>query len=313
MRLRRLALCSLLITAPVFAQSDDVFQRVRRALSGSGQGDLAAAELAKNHFGKVEEMLAAVRASSPAGRAELLSLQGAVAFLAGEMKSSVAYFDNAAALAPLADADRFTCAMALVKLGDDQRARAVLSDLARTHPERSLYVYWLGRLDYDQRRYQEAVDHLQRAAQLDPKSARIWDALGLAFDMQGRIEPALQAFQTAVDLNRALPHPSAWPPHNLGFLLLRMDRLKDAEAALRESLRYDSHLAQSHYHLARALEKQDRDAEAIEEYRSAASEDPASADACYSLALLYRKLHREADAGAMFAEYRKRKQAAAVQ
>jgi hypothetical protein len=34
-----------------------------------------------------------------------------------------------------------------------------------------------------------------------------------------------------------------------------------------------------------------------------------STDACYSLATLYRKLHRDADATAMFAEYQKRKQA----
>ncbi|MBV9156290.1 MAG: tetratricopeptide repeat protein, partial [Acidobacteriaceae bacterium] len=102
-------------------------------------------------------------------------------------------------------------------------------------------------------------------------------------------------------------HPSPWPPHDLGFLLLRMDQLKEAEKSLRESLRYDPHLAQAHYHLGRVLEKEARAAEAIEEYRSAISADPASSNSYYSLALLYRKLHRKSEAAAMFAEYEKRK------
>ena len=127
--------------------------------------------------------------------------------------------------------------------------------------------------------------------------------------MQGLNDQALEDFQKAAKLNRELPRPSPWPPHDLGFLLLRMDHPKEAEASLREAVRYDAKLGEAHYHLARALEKQARDTEAIEEYRNAIFTDAASADACYSLAMLYRKLHRDADAISMFAEYKKRKQA----
>jgi tetratricopeptide (TPR) repeat protein len=258
-------------------------------------------------------MLAEVKVSGQGERFELLSLQGAVAFMDGKMAVSVTHFEKAAAIAPLREGDSFTMAMALVKLGDDKRARVVLTDLAQAHPRRPLYLYWLGRLDYDQRRYEEAIQKLQQASELDSKSARIWDSLGLAFDMQGRMEKALAAFRKAVDLNRTETHPSPWPPHNLGFLLLRMDQPQQAETALRESLRYNSNLAQSHYHLGRALEKEGRDSEAIEEYRSAVRSDTTSTDACYSLAMLYRKLHRDSDANTMFAEYKKRRQTPTVQ
>jgi tetratricopeptide (TPR) repeat protein len=197
--------------------------------------------------------------------------------------------------------------MALVKLGDDQGARTLLEDLARKQPDSAIYIYWLGRLDYDQRRYAEALEKLQKAAQLDPRSARIWDSLGLTFDMQGQMEQAREAFEKAVALNRAQAHASPWPPHDLGYLLLRMDQLKDAEEDLREALRYDSQMPQAHYHLGRVLEKEARNAEAVEEYSQAIALDRTSADACYSLAMLYRKLRRDADATAMFLEYRKRK------
>ncbi|HSU57931.1 MAG TPA: tetratricopeptide repeat protein [Bryobacteraceae bacterium] len=206
------------------------------------------------------------------------------------------------------EADRFVSAMALVKSGDDEKARAILADLSAEHPEKALYIYWLGRLDYDQRRYQEAVAKLRKAAELDPNSARIQDSLGNALDMQGLTDEALAAFQHSAELNHNLTHPSPWPPHDLGYLLLRMEKFQPAAAALRESLRYDPKLAQTHWYLGRTLEKQGEDAEAIEQYKQAVSADPASPDACYSLAMLYRNLHRESEAQAMFTEYKRRKQ-----
>ena len=253
-------------------------------------------------------MLAKVNVSGTAENAELLSVQGAVAFLSRKMSLAVVDFQKAAALAPLKDGDTFTLAMALVDLGDDMQARGLLTELARKYPERSIYIYWLGKLDYDQRRYEAAVEKLEKATKLDPKSARAWDSLGLTFDMQGRIDQALAAFEKAVSLNREQSHPSPWPPHNLGFLLLRMDQPKEAEMALRESLRYNPKLTQTHYHLGRTLEKEGRYTDAIDQYASAVSGDTASPEACYSLAMLYRKMHRNAEADAMLAEYKRRKQ-----
>lgn len=304
----RVLFCFLVITG-LLAQSDDIFQRLRRALVSSGNGEAASEALANKDFAQVEQMLAGVKASSDSERAEVLSLRGAVEFLDGKMSAAAATYSEAAALAPLNDSDSFTLAMALARLGDAAHARPVLMGLAQKHPERAIYIYWLGRLDYYQQRYSTAIEKLRHAAELDPSSPRIWDSLGLAFDMHGDIEQALSAFEKAASLNRGQAHPSPWPPHDLGSLLLRMNRAKDAEEALRASLRYDPKLAQAHYHLGRALEKQGREAEAVDEYRSAASDDTALPDACYALAILLRKLHRDQEAQAMFAEFKKRKQA----
>jgi tetratricopeptide (TPR) repeat protein len=127
--------------------------------------------------------------------------------------------------------------------------------------------------------------------------------------MQGLLGKALGAFEKAASLNREQAHPSPWPPHDLGYLLLRMDKSRDAEPALRESLHYDPKLAQAHYHLGRILEKEGRETEAIDEYVAAVSGDTQASDACYSLAMLYGKLHRDVEANAMFAEFKRRKQA----
>ncbi|MBV8895835.1 MAG: tetratricopeptide repeat protein [Acidobacteriaceae bacterium] len=307
MLLRRI-IALMLVAVTALAQSEDIFRRLRKALSSNGSGELASAALANHDYARVEQMLVELKPATQSERAENLSLRGAIEFLDGKMNAAVRDFQNASKVTPLNDTDSFTFAMALVNLGDESDARPLLTALAEKYPKQAIYIYWLGRLDYGQRRYVEAVAKLTRASELDSESARVWDSLGLAFDMQGRMDRALEAFQKAVNLNRASAQPSPWPPHDLGFLLLRMDHAKEAEASLREALRYDPHLGQTHYHLGRVLEKEGLDTEAVEEYRSAISADVASTDACYSLAMLYRKLHRDAEASAMFAEYKKRKQ-----
>jgi Flp pilus assembly protein TadD len=186
--------------------------------------------------------------------------------------------------------------------------RTPYAGLPKPH-EQPLHLYWLGRLDYNQRLYEDAVAKFQRVLDLDPQSARAEDNLGLSLDMMGHYEEARVEFVKAVALNRKLPQPSPWPPHNLGYLLLRLENCDEAEQAFRESLRYDSRFAQSHYHLARVLEKQERDAEAIEEYRAAIALDSSLPEACYSLGLLYRRLERNSEAEAAFAEYKRRKAA----
>jgi tetratricopeptide (TPR) repeat protein len=295
------------MTTAALAQNGEIFERLRQALASSGQGEQAARALSAKDFAQVENLLGQAKPGSKHAEAELLCLRAAVEFLEGKMGASAASYEEASRLAPLRDSDSFTLAMALVKLGDDAQARALLISLAAKHPESSVYPYWLGRLDYDQRRYKEAVEKLEQAAQLDPRSARIWDSLGLALDMQGEMQQAREKFEKAVGLNRSLPHPSPWPPQDLGYLLLRMDQLHDAEANLREALRYDAQLSEAHYHLGRVLEKEGRDPEAIEEYSRAIALDKTTAEACYSLGSLYRKLHRNNEAAAMFSEYKKRK------
>jgi len=284
-------------------QSQDVYQRVKQAL-----GDDGVTRLRAKHFSELEEQLSAVKTASDPERVEMLALRGAVEFIDGKMAQAANDFQQAEKLGPAREEDRFTHAMALVRLGEHEaEARTLLAGLAKERADKAIYWYWLGRVDYYQRRYSEAVQNLEKAVKLDPKAARSWDSLGLAWDMQGYLEQAQGMFEKAVALNRAQALPSPWPAHNLGYLLLRTGETAKAEEALRESLKYDGHLTQTHYYLGRTLEKEERAAEAIEQYQLAVAGDPTSADACYSLAMLYRKLKREDEAKAMFEEFRKRK------
>ena len=302
----------LLVVPALQAQSEatGIAGRLQIIFANSGEGEIAVTKLAGKDFTSLAAMLQRRAALNRSDQAEVVALQGAVAFLAGQMNDAIGHFGKAAELAPLRDSDSFTLAMALVTLGNDRQATVLLSNLSGKYPKQPLYVYWLGRIDYDLRLYPEAVKKFQTAVELDPTSSRTWDSLGLAFDMQGQMEHAHDAFVIAVKLNRNLTHPSPWPPHDLGYWCLRMNRLPEAESAFRESLRYDPTLAQAHYHLARTLEKEEGRDQAVAEYKTAISNDGSLAEACYSLAMLYRKLHRNEEATAMFSEYKLRKEAA---
>jgi tetratricopeptide (TPR) repeat protein len=295
---------SLLAAALLSAQTEDIHQRILRIL-----GPQAEALLKNKQFAEIETMLSGAPAKTNQERSEVAALQGALEFLSGKMDGAANRFQQAAAISDLREPDRFTLAMAWVQLGHDADARRELTQLARQQPEKALYAYWLGRVDYGQRRYPEGVEHLKRATQLDPKSARAWDSLGLAYDMQGKVDESLRAFEQGVRVNREQSRPSPWPPHDLGALLLRTGELQRAQAALLEALKYEPAMPQAHFHLGRVLEKEGLNEEAVKEYISATKLDQKASDACYSLALLYRKMQRGKEAEAMFAEWRKRRDA----
>jgi len=295
------------LVAGLAQQPDAVLERVRRAPLPADQVSLIASSLAAKDYPRIESLVKAAARGDAAHAGELYALLGAVEFVAGRMEPAAQAFRQSDSLAALQERDRFTLAMSLANLGETEGARTELATLNRLRPEQPLYLYWLARLDYYQRRYEDAIAKLRRVLELDPQSSRAEDNLGLALDMVGRAEEAQAEFAKAIALNRSLKQPSPWPPHNFGYLLLRLEKLEAAEKALRESLEYDSRFAQAHYHLGRVLEKLGRDAEAIAEYRAAIPLDPAQAEPYYSLGLLYRRLNRTAEADAAFAEYRKRK------
>jgi len=307
--LSRRILPSLFCLAALIAeQPEAILERVRQAPLPPDQVSSIASSLAAKDYARIENLIKTAALKNAAHAGDLYALLGAIDFVGGRMEPAAQAFRQSDSLGALKERDRFTLAMSLANLGDTEAARTELVTLNRLRPEQPLYLYWLARLDYYQRRYDDAITKLRRVLELDPKSSRAEDNLGLALDMSGHPEDAQAEFAKAVALNRNLPQPSPWPPHNLGYLLLRLEKLDDSEKALRESLRYDHGLAQSHYYLARVLEKQGRDAPAIEEYRTAISLDPSPAEPYYSVGLLYRRLNRTREADAAFAEYKKHKE-----
>jgi tetratricopeptide (TPR) repeat protein len=301
---------SLLAAIPLLGQTaGGLSERIRTAPLTPEERQSVNTALEQKNFDRIETVLATATppGAPPERAASLYGLLGGIEFVGGRMAQAVRAFQQADARKPLDDHDRFTLAMALVEVDDLKASRVELTRLSQSHPNQPIYLYWLARLDYFQRLYDDAVEKLRRVVRMDPESARGYDNLGLSYDMLGRMDEAQAAFLKAVALNRKQPAPSAWPPHNLGYLQLRLQQFPQAEENLREALKYDPKFAEAHYHLARVLENDDRNDEAIAEYKSAAALDPKLAEPLYSLGLLYRRRGREAEAVSALAEYRRRR------
>ena len=219
----------------------------------------------------------------------LLRLLGGVLFVTGEYLNSAIALKKAEALAPLDARSRFTLAMAYVVLRQGRWARPELETLAAADPRNPLYPYWLARLEYDEEHYAAAVEGFRRALALDPGYLKAYDNLGLALDALGRYDEAIQSGEEALRLNRARASHSPWPALNLGLVLMRLERLDEAEALFRESAREDPRFAPAPYQLGVVLEKKGRAADAVAALSEAARLDPQYAEPHYVLARLYRR------------------------
>src|SRR6266704_4058797 len=132
----------------------------------------------------------------------LLEFAGGVFFLDGQYVNSVIAWKKAEAIAPLDERTRFTLAMAYIKVNRRSWARSELDRLAQAHPDNSLYLYWLSRVDYDDQKYLEATGRLERVTELNPTMVRAHDLLGLCYDYIGQFDRAITSFSRAVELNR---------------------------------------------------------------------------------------------------------------
>jgi tetratricopeptide (TPR) repeat protein len=228
--------------------------------------------------------------------ARLLAFIGVIYFRNQDYPNAVVAWNKSAAIAPLGADLRFSLAMAYIHVGHPDWARPVLETLTGENPKDAVYIYWLGRLDYDNRRYPEATRSFQKAVELNPQMARAYDNLGLCYYYQNQNDLALANYQKAIDLDAASPHPSPWPYLNMAVTQQFLNQLPDAEKNLRLALRLDPGFAKAHFQLGTVFEDLKRPDDALAELREAARLDPSYAEPHMAMARVLHKLGQETPA-----------------
>src|SRR3954454_3574971 len=114
----RFFILPLALTTLLFSQAENISQRLEHALALSGQSASAIADLKARNFSSLETRLQSANPSNADEQGELLALRGVIAFLNGNMQAAVEAFQASGEVRALRESDRFTLAMALVKLGD---------------------------------------------------------------------------------------------------------------------------------------------------------------------------------------------------
>ena len=253
------------------------------------------------------------RDPTSARAARLYTVMGHILFLDGQYLNSAIAWKKAEAIASLDDPTRFSLAMAYLRLNRADWGRDELQKLLQRDPQNPLYLYWLAKLEYDERAYAPAINKLRRVIEVDPNMMRAYNNLGLCYDSLGQFDEAIQSFTRAIELNRKQKQPSAWPPLNLAVSLISLNRLDEAEARLHEALSYNPKFPQALYELGLVLEKERKFEEAIAPLQRATELDPSYAEPHYTLGKIYQRQGKREEAQEEIEKFKKLKKESSSQ
>ena len=244
--------------------------------------------IGKRDYTAAENLLAEEASKNPKSQPLLLVLAD-VLFLDGKQLNSALVLKKAELLGPLDERSRFLLALSYIAISRKNLAMLELEKLVQSNPLNATYPYWLSRLAYRKTDLQLAFQYAENAVRLNPAFMKAYDQLGLCYVGLNQAEEAIQAYKEAIRLNQQQALHWPWPSMNLGTLLLRLNRLDEAETHLRDSLRIDPRFPVARLRLGQLLEKKERYQEAIAELEQAARFDPTYPEPHYALARIYRK------------------------
>jgi tetratricopeptide (TPR) repeat protein len=152
----------------------------------------------------------------------------------------------------------------------------------------------LGTALIDQKRYDEAIAHLDRAIALSPDYAAGYNNRGAALRAAGRLDDAVASYRKAIELKPDFASAS----YNLANALLEPGRAGDSAESFRRAIEANPNSVEAHNNLGIALANKGDTDGAIAEFRAALVIDGASVHAHRKLGnMLYDLGHREEGLG----------------
>jgi protein O-GlcNAc transferase len=181
--------------------------------------------------------------------------------------------------------------------GNLQQAEQCYKKVLQELPKHADSLFNLAVIFQNTKRINESVGAYQKLIELHPNYANAYINLGLLLEKFGRLNDALQVYHKATQVK---PHYVSY--YNLAGPLYQLKKFKDAEIALRESIKLNPNYAQSHMNLATILRETKRFAEAEMEYKEALRLAPEIADAHFNMGKIYEAQNKFEGA---IAEYKK--------
>ncbi len=158
--------------------------------------------------------------------------------------------------------------------------------------EESAQALDLAKQNLRKRKFGAAIEILTRAIEADARNASLHEALATAHYLRGDLEEALENFQQVTKLKPTLA--KAWI--NVGAVLNRLGRYREAVQALRKGSQRDKRSAQAHYNLGIAQKGMNQLAMAATAYKQAIRIDPKMAEAHQNLANVYLDMNNNRQA-----------------
>jgi tetratricopeptide (TPR) repeat protein len=213
-----------------------------------------------------------------------------VSFRENKPEESLRLFTDAAKLkTPTAD-DLKVVALDYVLLADYDDAARYLEPALNMDPSNLEARYHLGRVRYQQNRFDLAIAAFQEVLQRDPKNLKAQDNLGLSLDAENKTDEAIAAYQKAIELDKAAPIHSEQPYLNLGVLLAKSNRMNDAIPLLVRAAEIAPNSGKVHFELGKVYFSLDRPPDAQREVEQAVRMEPGDRPSQYLLGRIYQRL-----------------------
>jgi tetratricopeptide (TPR) repeat protein len=264
--------------------------------------------LQRKEYEKVETQLVKIIEQNPKST-PVLTFLARIFFIDGKPLNCAVALKKAEKLEPLKESDQYMLALCWMAMQKNEWAAQEFEKLTRAYPKNALYVYWQGRVEYDNYRYEAAIEKFNKAVEMDPELAKAYDNLGLCYEGKSDFAAAFQNYAKAVQLNRKKLPSSPWPLVNYATLLIKNNRLEEAEPLLKEALGYSPRMPLAHYEMGLLLEKQKKYMGALLSLKKAAEYDPAMPVPHFAMIRIYQQLGEKDKAAAEMQIFEKLNQA----
>lgn len=148
----------------------------------------------------------------------------------------------------------------------------------------------LGHVRFAQQKYKDAIEALNRALELAPRTVASEALIGLAYERQAQPEAAETAYRTAIAWQADGKEKDPVPYVGLGRVLLGNDQAAAAAPWLEEAVKAPAATSEAHELLGQAYAKTGRNAEAAKELETAIRMDPEAARLHLMISRVYRAL-----------------------
>jgi tetratricopeptide (TPR) repeat protein len=195
---------------------------------------------------------------------------GEAAYRSRNYSEATAIFEHYAGQRPNNPWGHYMLGLSAWKSGDLAKSEQAFEKALSVDPQHLKSLVNLSRVFIDQKRYDEAIGRLTRAADIDPESVEVYRLLGRTHHNQGKRDEAVDAYRRAIELNEL----DAWSMNNLGLIFLETNRAEEALPLLARAVELKPEVPAFHNNLGMALEHTGRFSEAATAYKGALAADP---------------------------------------
>jgi tetratricopeptide (TPR) repeat protein len=225
-----------------------------------------------------EDDVAADTTSTFAGSVTFADGEGA--FQARKYGDAKAIFERYVQQRPRNPWGHYMLGLSAWKTGDAMEAENAFENALAIDPSHLKTLLNESRLFIEQKRHDEAIDRLTRAAEAAPESMVVYRLLGRTYQATGQTDEAMKAYARAIEINDL----DAWSMNNLGLLLLETQQFDEAVTWFTKAVDVRPSVPSFHNNLGMALEHTGRFRAAATAYSDALAADPGYAKAKKNLA-----------------------------